>query len=179
MQLVEVLFRQITPGDIRKIKGTSNDAATGGGARDLRYNKERFGDVLDRLFTEEVVVERGKEYKLGKFRYADEDGLERVADHVLYGFTPTKSRKHDLYLCQINKIPFMQNVPNIEDKDGMLFLSLCRMDEGLPMARFVTELQVNNPDGNKKIAAAMQEAIETTKRGRAVVFSCSLDGREY
>ena len=39
--VVRVLFRTIDEGDLRKMDAVSNDAPTGGGARDLRFSPVR------------------------------------------------------------------------------------------------------------------------------------------
>ena len=49
MSVVEVLCHEIRPADILKIKAESNNANTGGGARDLRFRLE-FAPCLDRFF---------------------------------------------------------------------------------------------------------------------------------
>lgn len=48
MAIAEILFHEIADGDVRKFNAESNDADTGGGARDLRFSL-RFEAVLDRL----------------------------------------------------------------------------------------------------------------------------------
>ena len=40
MSVVEVLCHEMRPADILKIKSESNNANTGGGARDLRFRLE-------------------------------------------------------------------------------------------------------------------------------------------
>lgn len=49
MSVVEVLCHEMRPADILKIKAESNNANTGGGARDLRFRLE-FAPCLDRFF---------------------------------------------------------------------------------------------------------------------------------
>lgn len=57
MSVVEVLCHEMRPADILKIKAESNNANTGGGARDLRFRLE-FAPCLDRFFPVEIVHER-------------------------------------------------------------------------------------------------------------------------
>jgi hypothetical protein len=44
-----VVYKQLLPGDYRKLEARSNDSATGGGARDLRFPFGAFDDVFRRL----------------------------------------------------------------------------------------------------------------------------------
>jgi hypothetical protein len=46
-----IVYYEIVEGDFRKFQAVSNDAPTGGGARDLRFRQyEKFLEVLKRLF---------------------------------------------------------------------------------------------------------------------------------
>jgi hypothetical protein len=48
---VLVVFREVLPGDLRKFDAESNDADTGGGARDLRFREgARMSPILARMF---------------------------------------------------------------------------------------------------------------------------------
>ena len=47
---VAVIFKQIKPGDYRKLAAESNDAPTGGGARDFRFPSAPFAPVLEMFF---------------------------------------------------------------------------------------------------------------------------------
>lgn len=73
MAIAEVLCHEITEADIRKINATSNDAQTGGGARDLRFSID-FAPCLDRFFPQEETIERGTPYRIGMFEHYDANG---------------------------------------------------------------------------------------------------------
>lgn len=61
MAIAEILFHEIADGDVRKFNAESNDADTGGGARDLRFSL-RFEAVLDRFFPQDAIKEGRKSY---------------------------------------------------------------------------------------------------------------------
>lgn len=171
MAIAEILFHEIASGDVRKFNASSNDAGTGGGARDLRFGM-LYEHALDRLFPKEIVTERGHEYRLGTFYYKDADGVEHEQDNVHYAFKPkTDGKRREVRLCQLNKIPFFQKLPDLEPDDGLLFVAFIRMTEGLPQMQFLTEKQINDPNSNQIIAAAMRKAIDTRAKGTSVKFT--------
>lgn len=174
MRLVEVLFHQITEADIKKVEASSNSAETGGGARDLRFSI-RFKDCLDRFFPGAVTKDGKSEYKIGSFRYIDSNNHEQVATNVKYAFRPTASRPNEIRIAQINTLEFFRDIPVLSYDDGLLFMCFMRFDEGLPLARYVTQKRSCAPKSNRKIAEAMARAIDETKGNSAVVFSVSLD----
>src|SRR4029079_6724773 len=53
--VARVVFREIVPGDLRKVEADAQDAGTGGGARDLRFRPyEKFAPVFSVLLPERV-----------------------------------------------------------------------------------------------------------------------------
>lgn len=178
MAVLEVLCHEILPGDIRKIQAQSNDSNTGGGARDLRFSKEKFGSALDRLFSTETVAVRDIQCRIGEFAYIDESGQEKSVDRVLYAFQPTSARPTEVRIAQISKLPFMRGISKYSSEDGSLFIAFVRMDKGVPHAHLLTEKQIANPKSNRQIARAMREAKHACRQGSAVIFDCFLGWRE-
>lgn len=172
MSVVEVLCHEMRPADILKIKAESNNANTGGGARDLRFRLE-FAPCLDRFFPDEPVYEGRTPYKISEFEHLGADRM-RTVEAVHYAFKPTKSRPKEVRIAQINKLGFFLDLPDVGEEDGMLFMTFIRKSNGLPQAQYLTEKQISHPGSNKIIAAAMYEAIEERRGNDAVVFSVDL-----
>lgn len=173
MAIAEVLCHEISEADIRKINASSNDAQTGGGARDLRFRME-FKPCLDRLFPDEVTYEGKTPYRIGMFEHYDSEG-RRTVERVRYAFQPTNARLGEIRIAQINKVDFFLDVPELKGGDGLLFVAFIRKTEGLPQAQYLTERQIEAPGGNVIIAAAMHEALRKRRRNNAVVFSAELN----
>lgn len=173
MAIAEILFHEIADGDVRKFNAESNDADTGGGARDLRFSL-RFESVLDRLFPQEITKEGRKEYRLGTFVYKDSDGKVKTQAGMHYDYQPTNSRPNELRICQLSKVPFFQNLPERHSGDGRLFVAFIRMTEGLPQMQFLTERQILNPQSNPLIAMEMRHAIDSTRKDDSVIFSVEM-----
>ena len=97
---VLVVFREVLPGDIRKIRAESNISPTGGGARDLRF---RHGDmmtqVIRRMFPEPTfqtgVVK-------GRVHWIDQDGIVQYTNIEFW--RPTEVRPNEVRLGRINNL---------------------------------------------------------------------------
>lgn len=58
-QVARILYKEIVPGDLRKILAMSNDAVTGGGARDFRFGSfKTLLPVIRKMFPETVKQSR-------------------------------------------------------------------------------------------------------------------------
>ena len=172
MTIAEVLFHEITEADIRKIYATSNDAQTGGGARDLRFSIE-YAPYLDRLFPKEVTYENGTPYRIGMFEHYDASGM-RTTERVHYAFQPTNARPREVRIAQISRLNFFLDLPTIHSEDGILFIAFIRKTNGMPQAQYLTEKQIGAKGGNPIIAAAMREALSKRRGNNAVVFAVKL-----
>lgn len=53
-----ILYKEISNGDLRKLRAESNDSDSGGGARDLRLPEGEFRDVIRRLLPQEIKRQR-------------------------------------------------------------------------------------------------------------------------
>lgn len=173
MGVIEVLFHEITEADIKKINTESNDANTGGGARDLRFGIEH-SPCLDRLFSQETVEERGIVYRVVSFDYIDRDGVRKTVEDVKYAFRPTNSRPSEVRIAQINKLPFFKDIPPDRGEDDILFMAFIRMSHGNPQAQYLTQRQIENPASNPIIASALREALRTRRKNCAVIFSVEI-----
>lgn len=172
MAIAEVLCHEMTEADIRKANGTSNDAQSGGGARDLRFSIG-FMPCLDRFFPQEVTHERKTPYRIGTFEHIDESG-NRTTELVRYAFQPTSSRPTEVRIAQINKLSFFRDLPDLRESDGILFMAFIRKTNGIPQAQYLTEKQIEAPGGNPVIAAAMKDALDKRQKNNAVVFAANL-----
>lgn len=172
MAIAEVLCHEITEADIRKINATSNDALTGGGARDLRFSID-CAPCLNRFFPQEVSYEGHTPYRIGEFEHYDARG-NRTVELVRYAFQPTDARPREVRIAQISKLGFFLDLPEINENDGVLFMAFIRKTDGIPQAQYLTERQIAADGGNPIICAAMREALNKHKGNKAVVFSAEL-----
>lgn len=169
MAIAEVLCHEITEADIRKINATSNDAQTGGGARDLRFSIA-YAPCLDRFFPQEVTYEGRTPYRIGMFEHYAANG-KRITERVRYAFQPTDARPREVRIAQISKLNFFLDLPEISGGDGVLFMAFIRKTDGIPQAQYLTEKQIEAEGSDPIIAAVMRDALSKRRGKNAVVFS--------
>ncbi len=84
-QVARILYKEIVPGDLRKILAQSNDSDTGGGARDFRFGSyTRLLPVIEQMFPRKIrenrkrdgVVEQIDVFQ-GEFCWQNEKGHEQ------------------------------------------------------------------------------------------------------
>jgi hypothetical protein len=97
---VLLVFREILPGDIRKQLASSNDAATGGGARDLRFRRAAvMTPVLGRMFPHQA---RQRGVVRGPVRWYTPAGTQEEA--LIEFWRPTEARAGEVRLGMIFRI---------------------------------------------------------------------------
>ena len=172
MAISDVLCHEITDADVKKIKASSNDAQTGGGARDLRFTVD-YAPFLDRFFPQETTTERGTPYRIGKFEHYYSSG-KSITELVRYAYQPTDTRPREVRIAQINKLRLFLDIPDISADDGALFMAFVLKTDGIPQAQYLTQKQIEAKESNQIIAAAMREALDKRRGNNAVIFSTAL-----
>jgi hypothetical protein len=134
------LFKIVLDGDRRKINAESNDAPTGGGARDIRFSHVLFEPVVVKMFPK---VERAQgtkrddlEIRKGRLKYYDDDGDEHGMD-IQY-WPPTDARDSEGRIARVPDIPPFQARYFPED-EGAVFYLLIQGADGTMTGHFASE----------------------------------------
>lgn len=134
-----MFYKEILPGDLRKLQAASNnDAHAGGGARDLRVPKNAFGGVMRRIFTKDVTV-RGKDVRAADVTYLDALGQPQTT-RLLY-WPPTKARPSEERIAQVHASPAIGDRPPKLDK-GRVFLLLIRFADSTTRCEYAYEVDL-------------------------------------
>lgn len=166
-----IFFQEIREGDRRKLEARSNDAASGGGARDLRVPHAKFGPIFRRLFPNDKVVQRRRggipkntTLYSGKLYWVEEGATKEVA--VEYE-PPTDARPSEGRIGRIHDIPVLADgVP--PEGAGRVFLLLVQEDNGKVFPHYVTAAQLADPRWNRDISKAIQSCMLHTAEGATV-----------
>lgn len=166
-----IFFQEIREGDRRKLEARSNDAATGGGARDLRAPHEKFESMFRRMFPNDKVVNRRRDgmsvqvtLYTGKLYWVDGDD-ERSVD-VVYE-PPTTARPSEGRIARIHDLPVLANgVP--AESEGRVFLLLVQRDDGKVFAHYATANALASGGWNKDIATAIRQCMQATPESHSV-----------
>ena len=130
-----VVYKEISKADIRKLSATSADAATGGGARDLRFPWGAFENAMSRIFT--ISKEGGGErpVRIARVSYVRDDEL-RKSD--LEYWPPTNSRRWEGRIARIHESPELGKRPPRSDR-GRVFVLLQRHADGVVWCSYAYE----------------------------------------
>jgi len=163
-----IVYREISNADRLKFTARSNRAATGGGARDIRFRPyTKFGDVFSRLFpetrTERTKANPSETIFVGKFNWLESGALREMESKFV---PPNDSRDTEGRLTQVNKYPCFTNLP--DGNEGMVLLLLIQDANGSVWPVFATEKSLGDPGWNRDVADKILNCINA-KRSRTAV----------
>ncbi len=138
-----VVYKEIVGGDMRKLLAESNDSATGGGARDLRFPARAFDPVLRRMFDQDKTGPRGQAIRVGEFLYLDRDDKPQTTQ--LEYWPPTESRRTESRIARIHASPALGGQLPATDK-GKVFVLLIQFSNGIVRCLYAYENELRNPN---------------------------------
>ena len=156
---VLILFQQLRLATVLKAQGVSNDAPTGGGARDLRLRPyDRFQPFMERLLPETRTQSRqdGGEVTIRYGLATWGDGSE--TREIKY-WPPTNARPREGRIAQISSLLPLAVPP--EDVEGSVILFV-RDEDGLIWVRYATDegLRDSLPEVGDSIRDCLGNATE-------------------
>lgn len=173
-----IFFQEIKPGDVRKQRAESNDATSGGGARDLRIRPaEKFTPILANMFPEEGSEE---DVLQGSVHWLDERDQVQAATIELW--RPTEARPGEARIGRIHLIDSWhvdEAAYNADRGRGLKwFYLLVRDIKGVTWARLLYE--ENLPNEISEVRRYVTERISQTHQSRAVRGTINFEtGEEY
>lgn len=108
-QVARILYKEIVEGDLRKIQAQSNDADTGGGARDFRFGSyNTLLPVIKRMFPQTVKENRKRGKQIveidvfkGEFSWRNEQG--NVVKKDSFFEPPTDARPSEGRIARVHE----------------------------------------------------------------------------
>lgn len=137
------VYKEIVGGDMRKLLAASNDADTGGGARDLRFPAPAFDAIFRQLFPTDAIGRGGREIRVGDFLYLDANENPQVTQ--LDYWPPTHSRKTECRITRIHASPALGGQLPKTDK-GRAFVLLIQFSDGTVRCDYAYEDDLQAPD---------------------------------
>ena len=180
-----VVFKQIVWGDFRKFEARSNDADTGGGARDLRFRPHaEFAEVFRLLFPATRTEQRRREGEnvsvevlVGRLHWSD--GGKDVSKEATFE-TPTTARAGEGRIPTVYRYPPFNHIIAVwpEDKwekdkwtlkgEGRLVLLLVQRDDGTVWPEFATEKSFNSGVWEDSVARPILRSLNAKRRSTQV-----------
>lgn len=139
---------------MRKLLAQSNDSTTGGGARDLRLPRKSFRSIMQRIFTDEVVLKNGKTIRTAEITFKDTDG--KAAQTTLEYWPATKSRPAEDRVSKIHSNPALAGGRLPEEGKGRVFLLFIRWSDSKVTTHYAYEDDLRAKD---KWAANVRSAL--------------------
>jgi len=175
-QITRILYKEIREGDLLKFKAVSNQADTGGGARDLRISPYgKFLPVVKLIFPDVVKEKRKRggqqvtqEIFKGQFCSKASDGNIKI-EEVLFE-PPTDARPTEGRIATVSSYSCFQTSLEIKPNDK-LFLLLIQKDDGVVWPYFFYESSFRKKGNwHATVEKVLIECIETKRApGRAVM----------
>lgn len=170
LQIVRVLFQALTAGDRRKMDAMSNDAPTGGGARDLRFSPtDRFLPFFERMLPE-VVRERRGSTEVETYRGPvvwDVNGEQRSG--VMTVWPPTDARSNECRIVRVNQFGFSGLVRE-DPAGGESIFMLFQQKNDVVRVYFTTETSLKAEDWNSAIKSFATYWLDAGRRSARSAF---------
>ncbi|HBO2129012.1 TPA: hypothetical protein ACLG0X_005546 [Pseudomonas aeruginosa] len=188
-QVARILYKEIVAGDLRKIHAESNDADTGGGARDFRFGSyPSISAIVMRMFPDQVVENRRRggmsvptTIYSGQFYWYDQAGNVRRA--VSYFEPPTDARPTEGRITRVHEQPCLSTdlMPRPTAGNRVFLLLIQLLDD--TVWPYYAEEQTLRTAGlwDPQVAQRMLQCIDAQRRAdQAVIgFFDFLNGGSY
>ena len=161
-----VVFKEIAEGDYRKFEAHSNDADSGGGARDLRFRPyEKFREVFLDLFPLVRAATRRRggvdtEVKVlvGRLYWPDGD---TVASAEATFEPPTDARPNEGRIPVVHTYPPFSDLPSTNQ--GKVVLLLIQRDDDTVWPSFATEGSLRSGAWEPSVATPILASLKASR----------------
>jgi hypothetical protein len=118
---LRVVYKELTKDDYDKIEADSpKEPKSGGGARDIRFNKDAFDDIVGKMLPRREKVDRvgGNVAYVGTVKYEPSEERELVWEPA------TRRRKSEKRFARIHKSPPFRAAPRVEDMVVLMIIQV-------------------------------------------------------
>lgn len=166
-----VVFKELAEGDYRKFEAQSNDAETGGGARDLRFRPyDEFQVVFRALFPGVRKVRRRRngqqseiEIFVGRLHWSV--GGISSSDEAVFE-PPTDARPHEGRIPVVHRYKPLQDLPPQGSKKVVLLL-IQRSDDTVWL-ELVPEDSLRSGDWEDRVAGPILDSLDAKRPANQV-----------
>lgn len=171
-----VVFKEILEGDLRKFQADSNDADTGGGARDLRFRPfKAFDEIFAKLFPETRLERRRRgaadvEVAVRVGRFAWQAGATTQYKAATFE-PPTDARPDEGRIPVVHTYPPLVAPP--ASGGGRLVLMFVQREDDSVWPHFATETSLGSgawhPAVSKQILECLNAPRPKTRAARGFI----------
>ena len=175
--VARILYKEIVPGDLRKIVAESNDSDTGGGARDFRFGEfGKLEPIIRKMFPHAVRERRrrdGKNVQVEIFRGTFHWDFNGTEEQKSVDFEPpTSARPSEGRITRVHEQPcFASNrIPKFGVGNKVLLL-LVQRNDGSVWPYFIEERSLDNPGlWDPRVARDLLDCIRAQRSANKVVI---------
>lgn len=176
LQPVRILYKEMMAGDRLKVEARSNKSASGGGARDFRFNHEAFGPVFAKMFPKRKTETRKREDEKRKIELyegrlcwtVDPARPDKVMSTSILYEPPTTSRATEGRIATVHKYAPFRQYP--ADAIERVFLLLVEDENHGVWAFYVTESSLRTDvEWDPAVVKPILECIKETHDSKAVL----------
>ncbi len=165
-----VIYKEILEGDRRKFVAQSNDAPSGGGARDLRFSPySRFESAFKAIFPEATHETRKRggidttvPILKGEFFWMEDGEIKHTES---YFEPPDDPRPTEGRIPRVNTYGCFRSVP----ADGRIFLLLVQQMDDTVWPAFATESSLRAGEWNSELTREILDCINATRNAGVAV----------
>ena len=166
-------WREILPGDRKKIAAASNTSKTGGGARDLRFPDAHYRPTLLKMFPQDANGRGDRPIRRGTLVW-DEAGGQR-SQSIDY-WPATKARPTEGRIARLNSMPPVKSQLPPPKKDDRVVMLLIQEDTGNLRVRFAQESSLRSGNWHEAIAGPILAGLDAPKGRRTPQGAIELKG---
>lgn len=163
-QVARILYKELVEGDLRKLQAQSNDADTGGGARDFRFGSYKtLLPVIRQMFPRTVKESRKRGGQLvqidvfqGTFSWRDAKGNSYSEE--AYFEPPTDVRPSEGRIARVHDYPCFDASNVTIGVGNRVLLLLIQLDDGSVWPHYAEERSLRTPGAWHSVVA--QELLD-------------------
>ncbi|QQX83752.1 hypothetical protein JJQ59_15225 [Cupriavidus necator] len=157
--VARILYKELVEGDLRKLQAKSNDADTGGGARDFRFGSYKtLLPVIMQMFPQTVKESRkrgGTVVQIDVFKgaFSWKDAMGQVRSKEAYFEPPTDVRPSEGRVARVHEHPCFDASKVKIGVGNRVLLLLIQLDDGSVWPHYAEEQSLRTPNAWHPVVA--------------------------
>lgn len=174
--VARILYKELVEGDLRKLRAESNDADTGGGARDFRFGSYRtLLPVIKAMFPRTAQEDRKRNGVVtqidvfkGTFYWKSATGTE--SKEAVFE-PPTDARPSEGRIARVHEYPCF-DASNVKIGVGnRVLLLLIQLDDGTVWPHYAEEKSLRTPNAwHPVVARELLDCLDAKRPANQVVI---------
>lgn len=154
-----IVYKEVLGGDLRKLRGESNDTPSGGGARDLRFPWRAFRPIMHLIFTH-TETRGDSEFRTTVVNYVDDAGQRQTTSLEYWPATP--SRPSEDRVSKVHASPALGGSRMPDMDRGRVFVVFSQFSSGEVRCDYAYEDDLRAGNWASAVSTAILGCIAAT-----------------